>query len=339
MRIPKNHSPSVGLSSATRTSSTSVSGPAMRDLSRKDLEGFSSAYDTLARGLGKHGIQPSQTLLVSVGRSPQVLAKYMERRDMNVAYLPLSGLSGKSMKPYESLTEREKQNRDAYFDQALGGLLKGKKAIVTMDVGVSGSSNYETYKEINGWLERKGRADIQTKMATVSPFQQKGPAVIDTRALQHDDNLFKGTPLDTTERGIHRLLKVQYNSIDKELAFTDKFPFADVDAGKRPPALDTRKEAAVGALLDKAIQKYGLAPEPQQRRNPDKDFPSRLLFKHEVDAWQNRQADKFQVEADKQWQAEHPILTGLLKVAHALAAISAPNDMTGALDKKYWKNI
>ncbi|MBU6956057.1 hypothetical protein [Hahella sp. HN01] len=305
---------SLALSSAQ----VSAPDPLHRRLDSKDIEGFSSAFKSMKSALEKQGIDPDKTLFVSVGRSPQVLCKYMEKAGADVTYLQLSGLSGKSMQSFDTLSDPAQANRNNYFDSAvLSKLNDDTRAIVTIDVGVSGSSNLAAYNEIKNALERlRPNSDVSVKMATVSPFQNIKDDRINSSALEHADNLFKKVPLDENTRGVHRLLKVQYNSIDKELAFTGKYKYENVDKGVPPPEVNQSKLAAIEQLVDQAVDKYGLEPEPTQRSRPDKEFNPMLMFQKDVDAWKQKQSNQA-------WKEDHPNLSRGIDLAKGLVVAAA----------------
>ncbi len=296
----------------------------MRKLDAKDVEGYKETHKTILQGLEANKLNPDKTLVVSVGRSPQVLTTYLKRQNMSIIDLPMSGLSGKEMTDYEDLNQQKKDNRDNFFKTFIEDNLKGKEAILTIDIGVSGSSNFGAYQEIKNYLKRKNIGGITVKMATISPFQNKPREGFDTEKVQHDDNIFKKNPLNDKNRGIHRLLKVQYNSIDKDMTYTDKFRYTKIDTGEEVPEVDKQKRKELEAIVDEAIAKYGADPFVLPRKNPDKAFQARLLFEHEVKKWKEKQNERQTKGEDRATHRINPkvdySLKGLMKIVGALLA-------------------
>jgi hypothetical protein len=305
-----------------------------REMDRKDIEGYNAAYETIEQGLKLNKTELADTLVISVGQSPQVFAKYLEKRNIVVTYMPISGLSGKTMKDFNELSRTEQENRNKFFQDYVGNNVKDKNTILTIDVGVSGSSNLAVYTQIKEYLKRNKMTQT-VKMATISPFQNQDVSEINTAALKHEDNIFTQNPLDTTLRGIHRLMKVQYNSIDKDEKDFYKFNHTKIDKGEQAPKLDEEWEQKIDVILNNAISKYGEAPSAQKRKNPEREFRKHLLFTHEVNDWRNKQNDLL-------WQEAHPNLTAILKIAYYMAAFASGASMgssTDSLNPKLWKYL
>ncbi len=229
----------------------------------KDVEGMSSIFATIKSGLEKNGLDPHQTLFILVGRSPLVLGAYIEKSGFQIANLQISGMAGGvEVSPLDALGDEEKANRLNFLEQSFGAKSIGMQSVVVIDEGISGSSAFSATGLVKEYFESKN-SSVVTKMATIS--QRINDSRYDEheqRFLHHESNLLYETPLDKTQRGVRRYIKIGTAQVDKGLAYVEKFDYLGMDSGKTPSGIDVQKKAQLDLMMSDALQEYGINPEP-----------------------------------------------------------------------------
>ncbi|QXW46940.1 RHS repeat-associated core domain-containing protein [Pseudomonas amygdali] len=225
----------------------------------KDIEGFSSVFQSIKEGLSAAGLSAEETVFVMVGRSPQALGEYISASGFDTALLQVSGLGNmKKMPEISELGEVERTNRNNYLDGSLGEAFSQHKNAVLLDYSVTGSSIMETHKMLT---QHFGSERTTIKMATISRFLNDDDlSASEAASFHHPDNLLYDTPrgkarLDYKNRGVMRLIKILHNEIDKGLSYTEKFHFTNIDSGETAGILEDKKSRLNG-MMTSAIHQH-----------------------------------------------------------------------------------
>lgn len=253
----------------------------------KDIEGFSSVFLSIKRGLLAQNIDPEKTLYLMVGRSPQVLGAYIAQMGYETALLQMSGMSaqGARLPKSEDLTDSERLNRGAFIESAVGGRDKGVQSILMIDYSVSGNSIKSAHEMLTEHYFNKG-SDAVVKMAVVSRFTDAIDNTQKDRDILHgSDNVLYDQEsqrgyLNMQERGVLRYMKLQHAEVDKGLSYTDKFSYEGVDVGKTP-AVDLGKKDKLDSMMRSALENHPIT-SPRNAKNQKRARYSVALVRNGV---------------------------------------------------------
>ncbi|MBT2375381.1 RHS repeat-associated core domain-containing protein [Pseudomonas fluorescens] len=102
--------------------------PVRTHFDEKDIEGFTSIFNSIKQGLSAGGMSPDDTVFVMVGRSPQILGEYISESGFSTALLQVSGLGNNAkMTNFSRLSDKEKNNRNNYLKSSLSKSFANKK--------------------------------------------------------------------------------------------------------------------------------------------------------------------------------------------------------------------
>ncbi len=228
----------------------------------KDIEGYSSVFSSIKSGISAQGLNPSKTLYLMVGRSPQVLGMFIEQQGYSTALLQMSGMSagGAKVRKLEDLSDEERANRSRFIEAAINGKDAGMQAIVMIDFSVTGNSISRAHEMLSDYYTLKG-SGISIKMAVISRDTDKPTKdPQDVAILQGKNNVLfdpvsrKGY-LQMHERGVLRFLKVQRSEVDKGLSYTDRFSYKRVDQGGQA-TVDPERRLRLGVMMRRAIEEF-----------------------------------------------------------------------------------